>query len=179
MGRKRQKPPELEAVKAMGKQCNEPREGDIPVQQSAHDAADIRRISRGLQRSGLDPFRPDGTASIPGRGPGIFGDFSDAQDFIELHQRVRQVEREFMALDPKARREFDNDPAKLIEWLNDTEVDADTKREEAIRLGLLDDPEKAPPSVPVQIADAIGEELTRRGIIPTPKEDEAKPAETS
>ena len=68
---------------------------------------------------------------------GVYGDFYDVMSYSEAKQLVINAEQAFDRLDAKLRKQFDNDPQKLIEFLDDP-----TNDEEAIKLGL-----KAKPKV--------------------------------
>lgn len=68
-----------------------------------------------------------------------FGDFSAVQDFATAKQRVAAAEAEFANLPSDLRREMDNDPAKLLEYIEEA-----SNYQEAVELGLID-PEVDPP----------------------------------
>lgn len=61
-----------------------------------------------------------------------FGDFSQTGSFHEMQNMVKKAEQDFAALPSGIRKEFDNDPGKLIDFLNDAE-----NREKAEELGLV------------------------------------------
>jgi len=71
--------------------------------------------------------------------PGQYGDFTNVVDFQEIQNRVIRMNDKFMTLDPKLRMKFDNDPVKLVAYLDKTKTDQTTK-EEAISLGILPKP---------------------------------------
>lgn len=77
-----------------------------------------------------------GIAPIPrgDRAP-MFGDFSSLPDYQTSLEMIRQADDAFMQLPSKLRERFDNDPAKLLDFLGDK-----ANREEAISLGLIDKP---------------------------------------
>lgn len=112
---------------------------DKPLtQQSAKDECDINVIIDRIKRG----------ADIPSTQPNPprYGDFSSVPtDLRECLNVVRQADELFMTLDAKVRRRFDNDPAKMLDFLND-----EKNRQEAVDLGLVYAPEPvedvAPPA---------------------------------
>lgn len=95
--------------------------------QHKKDECDINRIvKRVLKNGAVDPstYRP-----------GRFGDFTSAVDFQEAQNRVIRMNNEFMTLSPEVRLKFENNPAKMVEFLYDPK-----NKEEAIKLGLLPKP---------------------------------------
>jgi len=74
-----------------------------------------------------------------------FGDYQEAQNFIA------DANSAFENLSSDIRYKFDNDPAKLLEFLQHPK-----NKEEAIELGLIDPPQKPlPPSEQSQILTEI------------------------
>lgn len=118
---------------------------DKPLtQQSAKDECDINVIIDRIKRGADLPS----TQSNPPR----YGDFSSIPtDLRECLNVVRQADELFMTLDAKVRRRFDNDPAKMLDFLND-----EKNRQEAVDLGLVEAPPKPVEDVapPVKAADA-------------------------
>lgn len=113
---------------------------DKPLtQQSAKDECDINMIIERIKRG----------ADIPNASPNPprYADFTVIpKDLRECLNIVRQADDLFMSLDAKVRRRFDNDPAMLLDFLNDPSNQA-----EALELGLVEAPPKAvvePPSTP-------------------------------
>jgi len=111
---------------------------DKPLtQQSAKDECDVNviidRIKRGADLPNTNPNPPK------------YGDFTSIpKDLRECLNVVRQADELFMSMDAKVRRRFDNDPAKLLDFLNDA-----NNRVEAVSLGLVEAPPIAavePPS---------------------------------
>lgn len=68
-----------------------------------------------------------------------FGDFTGIFDFMGAQNAVVKARQQFMTLPAKARARFDNDPQKLLTFLEDPE-----NRDEAIALGLVAKPEPRP-----------------------------------
>lgn len=90
--------------------------------QDKRDVCDINRIVK-------KAIRPDG--QIDGslvqslaKKPGLYGDFTNAVDFQTLQNRVIRLRDAFMALAPDVRAKFDNDPAKMIDFVNDSKNNA-------------------------------------------------------
>lgn len=62
-----------------------------------------------------------------------FGDFTNCTDFQSIQFTLKESESAFMTLSSRIRERFNNDPAKLIEFLSDSK-----NREEAEELGLIE-----------------------------------------
>jgi phage internal scaffolding protein len=94
------------------------------AQQHFKDECDINNILRQFNITGLLP-----ESSLSPR----YGDFTGISDYHTALNRVIAAEDEFMALPAQIRSRFDNDPAKLIEFLENSD-----NKDEAIKLGLVD-----------------------------------------
>lgn len=94
------------------------------TQQNAAEECDINIIvakaKRGADISHLTIKQP------------MYGDFRNMPDLRGALLAVKDAEERFMTLDPKVRKRFDNDPAKLLDFLNDNK-----NRDEAVELGLI------------------------------------------
>jgi len=90
--------------------------------------ADINNIMSRYQKTGVlvDPLRIN-----PNRRPN-FGDFSDICDLASMISRIRDVETSFRVLPASVREKFDNEPAKLLDFIADP-----ANLKEAIELQLL------------------------------------------
>ena len=93
------------------------------TQQHFKDECDINNILRQFNITGLLPEAP-----ISPR----YGDFTGIGDYHSALNQVIAAENEFMALPAQIRSRFDNDPAKLIDFL-----DNEQNQDEAIKLGLV------------------------------------------
>jgi hypothetical protein len=93
------------------------------TQQHYKDECDINNILRQFNVTGLLPENP-----LSPR----YGDFTGISDYHSALNQVIAAENEFMALPAQIRSRFDNDPAKLIEFLENSE-----NKNEAISLGLV------------------------------------------
>lgn len=61
-----------------------------------------------------------------------YGDFTSSRELHDVLLRAQEAQDEFMALDAHIRLRFDNDPGKLIDFVNDPKNAA-----EAVSLGLM------------------------------------------
>lgn len=96
------------------------------AQQNFKDESDINYIVR---QFGLTGQLPGQTISPQ------YGDFTGVLDYHSAVNAVLAAQDEFMDLPAQMRARFDNDPAKLIDFLGDEQ-----NREEAIKLGLVANP---------------------------------------
>jgi len=80
-----------------------------------------------INRSKISGKLPENTEK------GFFGDFAGV-DFQGMQNLVAQAQQGFDALHPSIRRRFNNDPALLIEFVNNDENYA-----EGVKLGLVKD----------------------------------------
>lgn len=104
----------------------------LTVQGSEHvDACDVNKVvNRAFKNGQVDLAQVPKSNRVP-----TFGDFTGVTTYQDACNRVVKMNNEFMALDPKIRLQFDNDPQKLVDFLSKPE-----NREEAIKLGLLPKP---------------------------------------
>lgn len=101
--------------------------------QESVEETDINRIVETWVRTGIAPVNPIKALS---------GDFSDAVDYRTSLDRLRVAQTEFNGLDANVRSYFANDPANLIDFLNN-----ENNRTKAEELGLVltaDKPKIAP-----------------------------------
>ena len=105
------------------------------AQQNFKDESDINYIVR---QFGLTGELPGQTISPQ------YGDFTGVLDYHSAVNAVLAAQDEFMDLPAQMRARFDNDPAKLIDFLGNEE-----NREEAIKLGLVAKPISEPSETPV------------------------------
>jgi phage internal scaffolding protein len=107
------------ASNASGLVCEEP----TRAQQHHKDECDINVI---LERFGKTGQVPVNAIS------GTYGDFSGVHDYHTAMNALIAVESEFAALPANIRNRFANDPANLVQFLDDP-----TNRAEAETLGLV------------------------------------------
>lgn len=103
-----------------GLACEEP----SLAQQHYKDECDINTILEKFNITGLLPQSP-----VSPR----YGDFTGIGDYHTAMNRVLAVQDEFESLPAQIRARFENDPAKLIEFLED-----ENNRPEAEELGLVE-----------------------------------------
>ena len=103
-----------------GLACEEP----TLAQQHYKEECDINTILQKFNITGILPEAP-----LSPR----YGDFSGISDYHTALNRVIAAQEEFEGLPAQIRVRFDNDPAKLIEFL-----DNDANRQEAEDLGLVE-----------------------------------------
>jgi phage internal scaffolding protein len=100
------------------------------AQQHYKDECDINNILRQFNVTGLLPEN----ALSP-----RYGDFTGISDYQTALNQVIAAEDEFMRLPADLRARFQNDPAQLIEFIENSE-----NKDEAIKLGLVKQPEDLP-----------------------------------
>lgn len=89
------------------------------------------------------------TGEIPGDfEPPVSGDFVGVDDFHTAMNAVRAAEETFMQLPAALRARFNNDPQRLMEF-----VENGTNLEEARKLGLV----RPPPEVTRDVVQAVDE----------------------
>lgn len=103
-----------------GLACEEP----SLAQQHFKDECDINTILERFNITGLLPESP-----LSPR----YGDFSGIGDYHTAMNRVMAAKDEFMSLPAQIRSRFNNDPAQLIEFLQN-----ESNRPEAEELGLVE-----------------------------------------
>lgn len=104
--------------------------GDDRTKQSFRDETNINNIIAKFKRTGV----LEGARSTPPR----FADFGTATDFMEVQNLLIEAKEQFMSLPAKLRTLFQNDPARLLAWLENP-----ANRAQAIELGLIV-PEQGP-----------------------------------
>ncbi len=103
---------------------------EVLTKQSFQNECDINAIMDRWTRTGvIDHFAAN---------PPTFGDFNCEQDFQDAQNSIIQANEAFDALPAKVRDRMQNDPGKLLTFLNDPAND-----DEARSLGLL-------PQIPAQ-----------------------------
>ncbi len=103
-----------------GLACEEP----TLAQQHFKEECDINTILQKFSITGILPEAP-----LSPR----YGDFSGIGDYHTALNRVMAAQEEFESLPAQIRARFDNDPAKLIDFLDD-----ESNRTEAENLGLVE-----------------------------------------
>lgn len=108
-------------------------ESEGVTKQEFKEECDINNIMSRYVQYGVPPD--------PAKGVASYGDFSSVGDFLDAQNRVLEARAAFESLPSAVRDRFNNDPARLIEFLHD-----EANTDEAVRLGLAVRPE--PLSVP-------------------------------
>lgn len=99
--------------------------------------SDINTLIARYQETGSF-YDPIVSVKAAARKP-MFGDFTNVPDYQTALNKVIEAQDLFSRLPSKIRDRFENNPQKLLEFLQD-----DANREEAISLGLLSKPVEAP-----------------------------------
>lgn len=77
------------------------------------------------------------TGHLDQRHP-MYGDFSDVPaDYMDALAKIKTAEERFSSLPAALRKEFNNDPARLVAWLRDP-----ANKDKAVEYGLIKPPEK-------------------------------------
>ena len=116
-----------------GLACEEP----SLTQQHFKDETDINNILRQFNVTGMLPETP-----LSPR----YGDFTGIVDYHSALNAVIAAEDDFMALPAQLRARFENDPAQLIDFLDD-----ENNRSEAEQLGLLEVPKAESTVTPLDV----------------------------
>ncbi len=106
------------------------------------EETEINSLLQRWERTGKLEHLADGTPQ--------YGDFSNVDDYCSARLQVAAAEESFLGLPAKLRSRFDNDPGKLLEFLEKPE-----NVQEAVELGIITDPAapapeavEAPPLAP-------------------------------
>lgn len=100
--------------------------------QDAKDECDINMIIARHDRTGSW----SGSMKIPTAMP-HFGEFDSVQDFQTAQDIILRANEQFASLPSNVRSRFDNDPAKLLEFVSNK-----ANLDEAVRLGIALAPEE-------------------------------------
>lgn len=118
----------------------DPKTGEIlpsRTRQSEMDACDIHNILRQYSPEGLKQLIMENQAK------GRYADLPDELDYQASLNIVLEAQRSFASLPATIRERFENNPAKLLEFISNPD-----NQDEAIKLGLATDTRKpeAPPT---------------------------------
>ena len=89
-------------------------EGETRTQQQYQKMCDINEIMKKYKRVNMKQL-----AQLPVSTTGVYGDFTKIGDYHDALNKVVAAEQAFMGLDSGLRARFQNDPGKLIKFLND------------------------------------------------------------
>lgn len=95
--------------------------------QAEEEACNINNIMKKYHATGLLP-------QLQQRQP-VYGDFSKAADFQESMNLVAHAQSQFAALSAEVRAKFLNNPAKMLEYVEEAKKDP-AKAKELVKLGL-------------------------------------------
>jgi phage internal scaffolding protein len=95
------------------------------TEQSHKDQCNVNKIIAKYDREGI--------IRHVSRIEAKFGDL-DGKDFKDMQDQIITAKNMFMELPSEIRNRFKNDPAKLLEFMEDSQ-----NRDEAIKLGLIDE----------------------------------------
>lgn len=109
----------------------EPVPGIDGAKQEEKEYADINKIMNTVNSTGMMPVGSE----LGKQAKAFFGDFSEVTDYASCREAAERLEGAFMALPAKARNRFDNNPDKLLEFIEKKE-----NLEEAIELGIVEKP---------------------------------------
>lgn len=116
------------------------------VEQSHQDRVNINSIMNRARKTGMVPvYNKQAT----------YGDFTNVEDFQTSMNRVIQAQNDFMALPASIRKEFGNDPARLVDFMSD-----ENNFDRAVEIGLLEKPRKQDPVQVTVVTDAEGSAAT-------------------
>lgn len=101
------------------------------VQKSMQDETDIKNILAKYGRTGILPVM---------KNEAIYGDFSNVPEYQEAQNILIKAENQFNSLSSDVRKKFDNDPAKMLEFVSKEE-----NLEEMYDLGLAVRPVEVQP----------------------------------
>lgn len=117
------------------KLCFEP--GTTRTRQEFAAESDVNRLVARYQETGSF-YDPIVSLKAAARKP-MFGDFTNVPDYQTALNKVIEAQDLFSRLPSKTRDRFENDPQKLLAFLQDA-----ANRDEAISLGLIPKPVEAP-----------------------------------
>ena len=101
--------------------------GESLTQQQFKEECDVNHI--------LAKYRKTNMITHLNKHQGQYGDFATAEDYQETLHRVMQAQDSFQQIPADVRARFNNDPARLIDFLSKPE-----NNDEAIKLGLRQKP---------------------------------------
>lgn len=140
--------------------------GPSLTKQAFKDECDINKIvERHAANGTLDEFLGDAQASRPGTGIDLY----DYPNFDEAMNAVAMANSLFQELPANIRERFGNNPAKLVEFMQDSK-----NADEAIKLGLsvkVDAEEEVPNRTPeANNAARSGDKAAKKDSSGTPEE---------
>lgn len=110
-------------------------EGKSMTQQHFKGACDINNILKKFQRTGK--------LEHVNHAQGVYGDFSDGADFQSSMEKLINAQNMFEQLDSKIRKKFNNNPAQLIDYVQNLDMKNKEAVNEAVALGIINKPIEA------------------------------------
>lgn len=99
-------------------------DGVSKTQQHFKKECDINSILKSFDRTGI-------LSHVNNKTP-LYGDYSEVPDYLTANMIVEESKRKFASLPAFIRERFDNDPAKLVQFVED-----DSNYDEAVKLGII------------------------------------------
>ncbi|AXL14615.1 internal scaffolding protein [Microviridae sp.] len=97
--------------------------GESMTEQSHKDECDIHNILRKFEKTGM--------INHVAKHQGTYGDYTNALGFQEAQIVIAEAQSMFETVPSKIREEFDNDPAKFLDFIQD-----DDNREQMSEMGF-------------------------------------------
>jgi len=126
------------------------------TEQSFKKDSDVNYVLERFNRTGQ-------IQDLVSNNPEIYGDYSEAPDFMAAQQIIRKAQEQFQMLPSDLRNRFSNDPARFLEFMND-----ETNNDEKVLLGLK-----------VKKEPVKKEELSKADALPKEAEPPASAAKPS
>lgn len=124
---------ERKNVRPLSERTTAPYDPTNKTQQAMAEACDVNMIMKQYRKTGVMTHQNANTPS--------YGDFSTAADYMTARNQMIAAEAGFAALSPDIRRRFDGDPEEMLRFLDNPD-----NLEEAVKLGMLPDPNPKPPT---------------------------------
>lgn len=99
------------------------------VKQSHKEECDVKNI--------IKKYRAAGAPLPVADNPELYGNYAIVGDFVDAQQTILKAQEQFNGLDAYTRERFDNDPAKMLAFVNNP-----ANRDELIELGFIPKPEQ-------------------------------------
>jgi phage internal scaffolding protein len=115
-----------------GLSCPEP----TLAKQEFRDECDINRIMMQYARTG----------ELPQVSGAVYGDFNSTQTYHDMQNTLIEAQKAFKTLPASIRATFNNDPAEVIDFLNNP-----ANRDQAVKLGLING------QITAEVLDSKGE----------------------
>lgn len=118
------------------------------AQQQFKDECDVNHI--------MNQYKKTGEITHLNSKTGVYADFTEIGEYQHMLNTINEADRAFEELPSKLRARFENDPQKLIEYLQDPE-----NVEESIKLGLRVKQEPPPKDPMLEQLEQINQNLSQ------------------